>query len=50
MTDKDLDHDQEKTDSLVKSVNPDNDYMKSQGLCPKCHGPAKRCDRQDCPN
>lgn len=49
MPDK-LDHDQDQTDSLQKSVHPDNDYMKSEGLCTKCHGPSKRCVREDCPN
>ena len=44
---KDLDHNQENTDVLVKAVKPADDFMKSEGLCPKCHGPL--CDCEDCP-
>jgi len=51
MTDqkKDLDHDQEQTDNLVKSVKPDVGFMKAEGLCVRCHGKLTKCDRLDCP-
>jgi len=47
---KDLDHDTGNTDEMVKSVNPNKDYMDQRGLCSKCHGPNRRCDRAGCPN
>lgn len=47
---KDLDHDQDKSDELVKSVNPDSEYMNQRGLCSKCHGPKRACNREGCPN
>lgn len=50
MTEKDLDHDQDKSDEMIKSANPNRDYMKQRGLCSKCHGPMRHCDRQGCPN
>jgi len=46
---KNLDHDQEKTDEIVKSVNPDSSFMKDQNLCQKCHGPRRNCERAECP-
>lgn len=39
----DLDHDQDKTDNLQKSENPDKDYMDQKDLCTKCHGPKGSC-------
>jgi hypothetical protein len=45
-----LDHDQDQSDSMIKSVNPDAEFMKSEGLCGKCHGPANGCGRRDCPH
>lgn len=45
----DLDHDQEKSDNLQKSEKPDKEYMDEKDLCPRCHGPKKACDRDDCP-
>jgi len=35
---KDLNHHQEETDNLQKSVEPDSDYMKAHDLCVTCHG------------
>lgn len=46
---KDLDHDQDKTDQIAKSVDPDRDFMKAENLCVRCHGPLVMCDRADCP-
>jgi hypothetical protein len=40
---KDLDHDQDKTDNLQKSENPDKGYMDQKNLCQKCHGPKGSC-------
>jgi len=44
-----LDHDTHKTDTLVKAVNPDVDFMKAENLCVRCHGPKVVCERNDCP-
>lgn len=49
MSDKKLDHDTEKTEEIVKSVNPDSGFMKASNLCTKCHGPRRRCERPECP-
>lgn len=46
---KKLDHDQDKTDQIAKSENPDPGFMKSASLCQKCHGPLQICDRDECP-
>jgi len=46
---KKLDHDQDKTDQIVKSVNPDRDFMKDKNLCQRCHGPRRGCERPECP-
>jgi hypothetical protein len=46
---KDLDHDQDKTDVLVKSVKPDGEFMDEECLCVRCHGPKRVCEREDCP-
>ena len=46
---EDLDHDTESTDTLVKSVNPDSDFLKSEQLCRRCHGALRVCDKEDCP-
>lgn len=40
---------QAETENIQKSVNPDSEYMKDHGLCQKCHGAKKRCDRDGCP-
>lgn len=47
---EDLDHDQDKTDELVKSADPSKSYMDGKGLCGKCHGPKRKCTRAGCPN
>lgn len=46
---KDLDHDQQESTTLAKSVKPDDGFMKSEGLCRRCHGKLKVCARNDCP-
>jgi hypothetical protein len=40
---EELDHNQDETDNIQKSAEPDNDYMDARGLCKKCHGPVGRC-------
>lgn len=47
---KDLDHRQADSDELIKSANPDREYMEQVGLCSKCHGPKKSCEMSGCPN
>ncbi len=49
MSEKKLDHDQDQTEEIVKSVNPDTGFMKSKSLCQKCHGPLRKCERLECP-
>lgn len=44
-----LDHDQDQTDVLAKAVKPDHDFMEENKLCPRCNGPKRKCEREDCP-
>jgi tetrahydromethanopterin S-methyltransferase subunit E len=46
-TEKDLDHKQEKTDVIAKAEKPDRNFMDSESLCHKCHGPLSDC-QGDC--
>lgn len=46
---KDLDHDQDTTESLAKSAHPDGAFMKSKELCVRCNGALRVCKRSDCP-
>lgn len=43
-TEKDLDHNQDKTDVIAKSEKPDTEFMEDERLCRKCHGPMSFCN------